>query len=357
MQRFSAYDLHEQVHAILTAWGMPSGPATTTADVMIDTDLSGIDSHGVSMLMMYERLHTEGRLGLAATPRVLRETDAFAAIDAGSGLGHPAAVHAMELAIAKARNGGIGAAFVGSSNHYGAVGYYVRLAAEQGMIGFATTSTRTPTAQATGGNRPVLGTNPLAFAAPRRHGAPLVVDMSTTVVAMNKVKAYALKGLDLPVGWLVDEAGVDVTNATKGYALLQEGRAMLAPLGGPGTELGGHKGFGLALMVQILSAALSNGALPRERGDTDNLGHFFLAIDAERVNPGGLTAGNVEAILRVVQEDQPDVLVPGQPEEHARAERTRAGIPLTDSLLEHLAAISARAGVHRTLTPLAEGTS
>ncbi|MCU1440944.1 MAG: hypothetical protein JWP85_1941 [Rhodoglobus sp.] len=350
--RYTATALAEQTSSILLAWGMPADTVAITVDAMIDTDLSGVDSHGVSMLMMYENLKREGRLDLLARPEVSADLGAFAVIDGNNGLGHPAGVAAMTLAMDKARSHGIGAVAVRNSNHFGAVGYYVRLASDAGLIGLATTSTRTPAVAALGGTTPVLGTNPIAFSAPRVHGEPLVVDMSTSVVAMNKIKAYALKGKQLPPGWLQDRDGNVVTDADEGYRLLGSRGATLTLLGGSTTESGGHKGFGLSLIVQVLSGALSNASAPGRGVDRDNLGHFFLAIDPELVNPGGLTAQNVEELLSSMVDEEPGVLIPGQPESEYRADRAANGIPLPHSLLRHIEDICGRAGVPLTLAPV-----
>jgi LDH2 family malate/lactate/ureidoglycolate dehydrogenase len=354
-QVFAAADIHRQIVGILTAWGMPEDAAVLTAAVMVDTDLSGVDSHGISMLMFYEKLHLEGRLDLAARPEVVRELPAFAVIDGHNGLGHPVAVAGMQLAMEKARTAGVGVVVARNSNHFGAVGYYSRLASSAGMLGFVTTTTRTPLMSATGGTTPVLGTNPLSFTAPRAGGEPLVVDISTSVVAMNKVKAYGLKGLDLPEGWLTDLDGNTVTDANLGYEMLVRKQGTLSPLGGPTTQSGGHKGFGLSLMVQVFSAALSNAAAPGLGGDHDNIGHFFLSIDPELVNPGGLTPRHVDDLMRSLQDGEPAVLIPGQPEERSRLERGLHGIPVPAPLMDHIVAICGRAGVPVTMTPLLRG--
>lgn len=352
MLRFGASQLHRQVLAILRAWGMPEQSATATATVMVETDLSGIDSHGVSMLMLYEKLRSENRLKLDAVPQIVRDAPAFATIDAGAGLGHPAGLRAVEVAIRKASTHGISAVAVGNSHHLGALGYYVRSIARRGLVGIMTTTTRTPVVAAVGGTTPILGTNPIAFAAPRAGGGELVVDMSTSVVAMNKVKAYALSGRRLPVGWVSDRLGEDVTDASLAYSLLISQEATLSPLGGTGTETGGHKGFGLSLMVNVLSAGFSGGALPFDEGDSDNLGHFVLVINPTVVAEGGSTACYVDRLVRLMTRDEPGVVLPGDPETEAHANRSRDGIPLSASLLEHLTAICGRAGTDMILEPL-----
>lgn len=337
--------LHEMVVAVLTAWGMPLDAAGTTADVMVDTDLSGIDSHGVSMLTAYESLLGQGGLDLAARPEVVRDLPAFAIVDGHNGLGHPVGVMSMRVAAEKARATGIGAVAVRNSHHFGALGYYGRLAAADGLLALVTTATRGPVVAPTGGTAPVLGTNPLCFAAPRAGGEPLVLDMSTSVVAVNKVKAYWLKGLDLPVGWVFDRAGMPLTDARDAYHRLISGDATLAPLGGSSTVSGGHKGYGLAVMVQVLSAALSNAARPDHEGEHDNIGHFFLAIDPDVVNPGGHTADYVAELCEWLGAEDPSILVPGQPEELSRTEREAKGVPIGDVLRQQLSEICTRAGV------------
>jgi LDH2 family malate/lactate/ureidoglycolate dehydrogenase len=337
--------LHKLIVDVLTSWGMPEDAATTTADVMVDTDLSGIDSHGVSMLPAYETLARQGGLNTTASPAVVRDLPAFAIIDGDNGLGHPTGVAGTRLAIDKARVAGIGAVAVRNSQHFGALGYYGRIAADQGLVGMVTTSTPVPVVAPTGGTTGVLGTNPVCFAAPRAGGEPLVLDMSTSVVAMNKVKSHWLKGLDIPPGWVFARDGAALTDAGDAYERLRSGAATLAPLGGAGTVLGGHKGYGLSMMVQILSAALSGAAIPSHNREHDNVGHFFLAIDPELVNPGGHTADYVDELCRWVGAEDPAILVPGQPEEQARAERQANGVPVSDLLMDQLASICERAGV------------
>lgn len=344
-RRYDALALHTFVVDVLVSWGMRSDTAETTATVMVDTDLSGIDSHGISMLMMYERLHLEQRLRVSAEPSIVVQTPAFSLLDAKDGLGHPVAVQGMNIAMEAARVLGIGAVAVRNSHHFGAAGYYVRQAADAGLLGLVTSTTRTPVVAATGGTIPVLGTNPLAFAAPRVFGGPLVVDISTSVVAMNKVKAYGLQGRSLPDGWVTDRDGRTLNDAEKAFALLTSDGASLSPLGGSTTATGGHKGFGLSLMVQILSAALSGAAAPGHDGDHDNIGHFFMAIDPEIINPDGAAAADVERLLTSVVDGESNVLIPGQPEEDARAERGRLGIPVPASLERQLVTIGRRADV------------
>ncbi|MGO1497613.1 Ldh family oxidoreductase [Agrococcus casei] len=336
--------LREQIVAVFEAWGAPAHKAEAAADVMVDTDLSGIDSHGVAMLQFYEELRDSGRLMLDAEPEVLEDRHGFAVLDAREGLGHPVAIEAMKSAAAKAKRSGIGAVAVRGSNHFGALGYYARLAVDEGCIGFVTTATRTKVASATGGVSPVLGTNPIAFSAPAAGGEPLVVDMSTSVVALNKVRAYGLRGKALPAGWVIDSAGEPLTDGLEAYELLRRGEATICALGGAGTENGGHKGFGLSLMVQILSSALAGAGQPGHEDDRDNLGHFFMAIDVSAGVSAETVPSYVAELIANVRSGPGEVLVPGEPEEASRRMRAAEGIPVPDALLDAVRGVAERAG-------------
>ena len=253
----AADKVRRQIASILTAWGMPEDLVATTAEVMVETDLIGVDSHGISMLMGYEDKVREKRLKIAARPKIIRQTAVLALIDAGGGLGHPAAVMGMKLAADKAAKDGIGVVSVTNSHHFGAAGHYARIAAERGLIGIVASSARGITVVPTGGTQPVLGTNPLAFAAPARRNPPFVLDMATSTVAVGKVRVYGYRDKPLPEGWVVDSEGRSVKDANYAYeTVLKTGAGGLTPIGGT-PELSSHKGYGLGLMVHILGGVLA----------------------------------------------------------------------------------------------------
>lgn len=347
--RFSADEIHHQCVAILRAWGFTDRVAQTTAEVMTHTDLSGIGSHGISMFINYEKLFGKGKLNTAAVPSIVRENAGTALIDAQRGLGHPAAVAGMELAVEKAGAFGVGVVSVFNSHHFGAAGYYTALAARRGYAGIAMTSARTTAVVPTGGGEPRLSTNPLSFAAPGRTHDPFLLDMSTSTVAINKIKTYDLNNRPLPDGWFLDRDGRPVTDAGVALQAAWEGTGGgLTPLGGT-RESGGHKGYGLSMMVQILSSALSGGSLSAVRadGDPDNIGHFFLALDPAVFRPDGGFLDDVDQLIDVMHATVPEgpdaeVLVAGEPEARARAYREEHGIPLPRTLLARLAGICAR---------------
>jgi LDH2 family malate/lactate/ureidoglycolate dehydrogenase len=354
----------EQIRLVLTAWGMPEKQRATTVEVMVETDLRGVDSHGVSMLMMYEGMKRNGRLRIEAEPRIVREGVTTALVDGGAGLGHPAADFGMRLAIEKCRkSGGVAVVSVVNSHHFGAAGYYAQLAAEAGLVGLVTSATQGITMVPTFAAEPVLGTNPLAFAAPARRNPPFVLDMATTTVAGNKVKVYDLNGWKLPEGWVVDEAGKPITDAAEARALVLSPRTDggLTPLGGT-PELASHKGYGLAMMVHILGGALAGGSFSPIRrrtqkpSDPDNIGHFFLAVDPGAFRDPGDFLDDVDDAIDVLHEAkradpaQP-VLVAGDPERATRAERLAKGIPIPASLAANIRELAERAGTKFVLIP------
>ncbi|GAB3550704.1 Ldh family oxidoreductase [Arthrobacter tumbae] len=350
MKQYSADTVREQILAVLHAWGMAPERAEITAEVMVDTDLAGIDSHGISMLPMYQRLIDAGKLDARAEAMIEREGSSTAVVDGGHNLGHSAMVTAMQLAVSKARETGVGVVTVRRSHHFGSAGYYARIAADAGQIGLVTSTTPTKTVVPTRGSRPVLGTNPLAFAAPTANAAePFLLDMSTSTVAMNKVKVYDYLDKPLPAGWVLDGAGRPVTDSRAGYSQLrdqQEGG--LSPLGGT-EQLSSHKGYGLALMVQILAGALAGATFAplREPSDPNDIGHFCLAIDPAFFGEPEQFAASVSQIVDLLRAEPPaspdrPVLVPGDIERTVRAERLGSGIPLSDGLVGHIRDICAQ---------------
>jgi LDH2 family malate/lactate/ureidoglycolate dehydrogenase len=351
-----------QILSILQAWGSPLHLAETTADIMVETDLSGVDSHGISMLMAYEELLRQGQLRIAGEPHLRRDFAATALVDGADGLGHPAAFMAMKLAIEKARAFGVGAVGVVNSHHFGAAGCYARLAADAGLIGMVTSSTRGILMVPTRAAEPVLGTNPIAFAAPAGAHKPVLLDMATTTVAGNKVKVYHLNDKPIPEGWVQDGEGRPVTDShiANDYVFKHK-EGGITPVGGP-EALGGHKGYGLALMAHILSGTLVGASFSPIRNrtqkpnDPNNIGHFMLAVDPRAFRDIEGYENDLDAVIDVLHATRPadpakPVLVPGEPEEASRAKRLVKGIPMPESLVQHMRDVAARAGVEYVLQP------
>ena len=345
-----------QILSIFDAWGMDAGLARTAAEVMVETDLAGVDSHGVSMLMDYDDYRRRGKLNLKAKPTIVRESAVTALIDADAGLGHPAAVMAMNLAVEKAAAMHVGVVTVFNSHHFGAAGYYAAMASKRAMVGLVTSATRTIGVVPTRAKVPVLGTNPIAFSAPAKRNAPFLLDMATSAAANNKIKVYGLNGKPLPPGWVFDADGNPVCDPEVALEILYKTKkGGLTPLGGT-PEMSSHKGYGLALMVHILGGTLSGASFSPIRvktqgpSDPDRLGHFFFAIDPKAFRPEGAFEDDLDALIDVMHQTPPldpaePVLVPGDPEAKARAERLREGIPIPKSLLEKLKGVCERTGV------------
>lgn len=347
----ASYAAHRgQLAALLSAWGMPGDFAERTAEVMAWADLHGIDSHGISMLPNYHERHLDGRIDMAARPGVVRETPVSVLVDANRGLGHEASRQAMEAAIGKAGTAGIGVAVVRNSAHFGACGFYVRMAADAGFVGMASTSCSGPHVAPTGSAVKRLGTDPWAFAAPGRAGAPFLLDMATTTVAAGRIRNKANEGLDAPAGWL----------------LTKEGRPSADPLeaaekGGSLTSLGGsperssYKGYGLAMMANILSACLPGATLitdPARAGGLpgDQIGHFFLAMDPGMFRDEGAFETDVGALCDAMRATPPldparPVMVAGDPERATAARRMVEGIPVGPNLLAKVRSIAEASGV------------
>jgi len=276
-------------------------------------------------------------------------------VDGDAGLGHVAAVVGMELAITKAKSAGVGVVCVRNSTHFGAAGYYAAMASRAGLLGMVTCTTRGNPVLPTRSAVPVLGTNPIAFAAPTRRNTSFLLDMSTSTVAQNKVKVFDLQGRPLPPGWVLDERGEPVTDAARAMDLVTiRHTGGMSALGGT-AEMSSHKGYGLSVMVQILSATLAGGSFTpirrrtQGRGDPDGIGHFFMALDPTAFRDEGEFEHDLDDVIDVLHAATPTspdepVLVAGEPEAIARAERARTGIPVPASLADRIRAICERAG-------------
>jgi LDH2 family malate/lactate/ureidoglycolate dehydrogenase len=285
---------------------------------------------------------------MQAEPRVTRESSVSALLDGDGGLGHEPSRQAMEIAIAKARDSGLAVVAVRNSSHFGACGFYAEMAAEAGMIGMVATSTPTIQVAPAGGAEARLGTDPWAFAAPGRPGEPFLLDMATTTVAAGRIRNKANEGLPAPPGWLLDKDGRPSTDPRE----VQKG-GYLTSLGGS-LEGSSYKGYGLAVMVNILSSCLSGASLitdpdyGKKPGGLD-LGHFFLALsptlfreqDAFETDVARLCDG-----MRATRPAEPDrpVQVAGDPERRHAARRRKEGIPVGPGLLAQIRKIADECG-------------
>ena len=334
--------LHNFMQDVFTGIGVPKEDAKICSDILMSSDLRGIESHGVQRLKMYYDRILGGIQNATTEFRIIKETETTALVDAGHGMGHVAAYHAMNLAIKKAQKYGTGAVSVRNSTHYGIAGYYALMAIQEGMIGLTLTNAR-PSIAPTFGVEPMLGTNPLTIGCPTDEEFPFLIDCATSITQRGKIEVLARTKTPVPEGWVIDESGDQSTDTVSILNQLMNGTAALLPLGGAGEILGGHKGYGYGTAVEILSAALTGGPymkdLTLEKGY--KLGHFFLAINIESFLPLQTfkrIAGNIVRELRNSKKEpgQSRIYTAGEKEYEMEIERRKTGIPVNSSILNDL---------------------
>ena len=351
-RRVNAAALHDWVARVMRATGVPAEDATTVADVLVAADLRGIDSHGVARLRRYVVGVQRGAMKAHPNIRVLYESPCTATLDADGALGFVVGRKAMEMAIAKAEKGGIGVVVVRNSNHYGIAGYYAMMALERDMIGCSMTNARSRIVP-TFGRRRWHGTNPIAVAVPAGQERPYVLDMATSVVPDGKIEVRHRLGKPLPVGWVINEKGEPNTDAADVVARQrtdQEGGTL--PLGGEGELLGGHKGFGLGLLVDILCGVLSGAAWgPMIANNVPaNLGHFFAAMRVDLFHPLDEFKAEMDEMIRRLKAEpkapgHDRIYVAGEKEFESAEQRRVEGIPLHQSVYQELSQIADELGV------------
>ena len=276
----------------LVAMGVSSEDAQIIADVIITSDLWGIRSHGIAHLKMYHERMKKGLQLPKTRITLVKDTPTTAVIDGGNGMGMVVGHHAMEMAIDKAKRYGLGAVAVRDSSHYGVAGYYPLMAVKEGMVGLSVTNAH-PSIAPTFGTKPMLGTNPIAVAAPTDEPFPYMYDAATSVVPRGKIEVAKRANKPIPEGWVINQEGISATDPTNMIKEMDLGNVALLPVGGMGEMFGGHKGYGLGTMVEIFSAAFQDGTYLWGLTDTDadgnpqflRIGHFFLAIDVEHFIP------------------------------------------------------------------------
>jgi len=338
------------VNVLLKA-GIPEEDAKIISDVLLSADKLGFDSHGVNRLKsIYLDRIKEGILNPVTNFSIVKEGPATAVIDGHDGMGHVISYNAMRLAIEKARKYGLGMVTVRNSSHFGFAGYYSLMAVRENMIGITGTNAR-PSVAPTFGVENVLGTNPLTFGIPSDEDFPFLLDCATSITQRGKVELYARQGKELPKGWVIDDNGESKTNSSDVLNDLIAGNAALIPLGGVGEETGGYKGYGYATVVEILSAALQQGAYMKMLiGFRDgkkvpySLGHFFIVIDISAfIDPEEFkkTAGNILRELRASRKmpGQTRIYTAGEKEHDTWLERKNSGVPFTNELLEEFRGI------------------
>lgn len=340
---------------IFLAIGCSAEHATLAADVLLRSDLRGIDSHGVARLSGYVRLWEKNRINPKPDIRIVHETPTTATVDGDAGLGLVVAPYAMQVAIKKAELYGSGWVSVRNSNHFGIAGYHALMAVEKDMIGFAMTNA-SPLVAPTYSNERLLGTNPMCYAFPAGHYPPVVVDLATSAAANGKLEIAQRLGKQVPEGWIQDKRG----NYTTDPHALKSGGSLL-PLGSD-RDHGSHKGFGLSATVDILSAVLSGANYgpwvppfvafldPPENPVGKGIGHFVGAMRVDGFRPVDEFKSHLDNwIARFKTSTTVDpmqkVIIPGEPELEAENHRSINGIPLVDAVVNDLNALAERFGV------------
>ncbi len=337
--------------AVLEGLGTPPEDAAICADVLIASDLSGIESHGVGRLKYYYDRIQAGVQSTRTEIDIVKETETTVVIDGHHGMGHVIAYRAMSMAIEKARQHGLGAAAVRNGTHFGIAGYYPLMAAQEGMMGFTVTNAR-PAIAPTFGTEPMLGTNPIAFAAPSDMAYPFCFDGATSITQRGKIEVAARAEEPVPPGWVIDAEGNPATDPDRILEDMGRAQAALLPLGGAGELLAGYKGYDLATMVEILSASLCGGAFlkdllgfaPDGSRRPYMLGHFFLALDIEHFVPLELSRRITGEIMRALQASrrapgQDRIYVAGEKEYEKRAIVREQGVPVNQNLRQELQAM------------------
>ena len=351
-----AKTLENYMRDVFIGLGVPNEDAEIIAEVLITSDLRGIDSHGVQRCKMYyDRIKT-GIYEVNTQIDTIKDGPTTALLDGNCGMGHVIAYKAMKLAIEKAKKYGLGAVAVRNSTHFGIAGFYSLMAINEGMIGLTVTNAR-PSIPPTFGVEPMLGTNPLTIGAPTDETFPFLLDAATSIIQRGKVEVYERINKVLPNNTVIDEKGEFMTDAGKVLQKMGEKKAALLPLGGKGEETAGYKGYGYATVVELLSAALQNGIHLRDTiGIVENgqkrlkVGHFFLAINIGNFLP--LTkfqevAGNIMRELRSSKlvPGENKIFTAGEKEYNAEIERKKTGIPLNKSLQQDIKTMKKELGL------------
>ena len=320
------------IDAVLTNVGVAPEHAAVVGDVLTAADLRGIESHGIARLESYyvSRIRA-GKLKAKPNYAIVRETDTSVLYDADNGLGHPAGKLAMEAVIAKAKKSGAAFGAVRNSNHFGIAGYYAMLALDHDMIGMASTNSVRYGAP-TFGKDVMLGTNPLAYAIPAQNEPAFVLDFATTTVPKGKLEVYKRKGLPLKDGWAIDAQGHPTHDPDEAL------RGALLPLGGYGTDNGGHKGYGLGMLVDILCGVLSGGAfgsgLPLVNDTAEGaISHWFGAFRIDAFRDAAAFKADMDRELRAFKDSekapgQDRIFVAGEPEFERTAYNRAHGVPV-----------------------------
>lgn len=338
-----AKPLADYCSALFRSVGMSKEDALINVDNIIEANLTGVDTHGVTRMPIYIKRIREGVVKANTNVKVISESPATAVLDAGNGMGAVASTKAMNIAIEKARNVGTAFVTVRNSNHFGATAYYTKMAIQEGMIGIA--STNGAARMAPWGSKDIsLGTNPFSVAVPSGEELPIVADMATSLVALGKIILASKNNQPIPLGWAIDKDGADTTdpkNALEGSVL---------PFGGP-------KGSAIAILIDIMAGIMSGAKYGPNVNDMyanftepTGIGHIFGVIDVSKFIPIDLFNKQMDTMIREIKNSTPakgvnEIFLPGEIELHKREDRLKNGIPITSAVMMELEEEGKRCGV------------
>lgn len=337
--------------AIFQRAGLSAQDAATVADNLVFADLRGISTHGITRVCTYFARAKEGYHNTVPHIKLLRETPGSFLLDGDNGYGAVVGTRAMRLAIEKAKQNGVCLGSVCHSNHFGAASYYTLMAAERDMVGFCCTNSP-PNMAPYGSREPMLGTNPFSTAVPAGQYPPMVLDIATSVVARGNILNAAKNGRSIPAGWAIDREGNPTTDAQKA-------------LQGAVLPFGGHKGSGIAIIIDVLSGILSGAAFGRgirqltpegmkDGGTGADIGHLFLALDIYAFqDPDEFKARMDRLITELKQAERTpetrEILYPGELEQRRMAENLNLGIPVGQGTYQELMALCSSLGLSESL--------
>lgn len=337
--------------------GVPREDAAICADVLLESDRRGIESHGVNR---FKPIYIDRIIAGIQQPvtnfEIIRETPTTAVVDGHDGMGQVIGYKSMNMAIEKAKKYGMGMVAARNSCHYGIAGYYATMATKAGMIGITGTNAR-PSIAPTFGVEPMMGTNPLTFGMPTDEEFPFVLDCATSITQRGKIEYFERLGLPTPEGMVVGNDGLPKTDSAQILKDFNTGEAALAPLGGIGDELAGYKGYGYAAVVEILSAALQQGNYMKMLLGLENgkkvpyhLGHFFIAIDTEAFMGADAfrkTTGDILRALRASKKapGHDRIYTAGEKEWLVWQERKNSGVPVTEPVQKEICEVRDRLGL------------
>ena len=354
--------LTEFCQKVFEKMGIASQDAFTTSEVLVLADLRGIDSHGVARLRRYYTGLKNGMMVPKPQMKVVHETPITALLDGGGALGQVAGKRGMEMAVEKALKNGAGFVAVRNSNHFGIAAYYSLMALKHDLIGISLTNSDAYVVP-TFGREVMLGTNPISVTVPAKREKPFVLDMSTAVATLGKLEVYGRMGKKLPLGWATDEKGRSSEDPTRVLSNIRGkvGGGIL-PLGGEGEESGGHKGYGLDLLVDILCGVLSGSAYsnllypktPEGKPLPSLVGHFLGALRVDYFRPVEEFKKEMDDLIRRLKnsakaEGQSRIYIHGEKEFELEEKYRKEGIPLYYKVYEDLKAIASEVGVPFTL--------